>query len=278
MRVVVEETDGAGDDATAAEEAEAGVGVVAPVVVVDVDERDQAVLIFQYRRRPRLPGLRLAWEPAVDRGDARRLAEEEAQGIVVVDRVVHDLEPGRPRHPGPKVPGGADADLDSRVSRLPECALLDQLARHANAGVPPHLLVDRQLDARLAGRRDQPGGGRVVGGERLLAEEVLARRRRPLRDRHLRLRRDGDVDDLHLVIREQVVEGGGNPRDAVGRRGSFRRSHVAVVAGDDAEAAGLVGRQVGVVDDTAAADDPDPPVAADRERDRVVDLIPGRGS
>ena len=147
--------------------------------------------------------------------------------------------------------------------------------RHADAGVPPHLLVDRQLDARFAGHRDQPGGGRVVGGERLLAEEMFAGRRRSLRDRHLRLRRDGNVDDLHLVIRQQVVEGGGNPRDAVVRRGSFRRRQVAVVAGDDAEAAGLVGRQVGVVDDTATADDPDPPVAADRERDRVVDLIPG---
>jgi hypothetical protein len=47
------------------------------------------------------------------------------------------------------------------------------------------------------------------------------------------------------------------------------------VADDDAEAAGLVGRQVGVVDDTATADDPDPPVATDRERDRIVDIIPG---
>jgi hypothetical protein len=104
---------------------------------------------------------------------------------------------------------------------------------------------------------------------------VLARGRRPLRDSYLGLRRDGNVDDLHLVIREQVVEGGSDPRNTVSRRSSFRRRHVAIVAGDDAEAAGLVGRQVGVVDDTATADDPDPPVATGRERNRIVDLIPG---
>ena len=58
-------------------------------------------------------------------------------------------------------------------------------------------------------------------------------------------------------------------------RRALRRLRVLVVAGEDTESRGLVGRQMGVVDDAAAADDADAVIGSGGQWNRVVDGMAG---
>ena len=127
----------------------------------------------------------------------------------------------------------------------------------------------QQVFARLSA----PPRHRVL---RFLAEEVLAGGGRPLGDLHLIPGGDRDVGDLDCGIVQEVVEGAGDAGDAVLARRPLGRLPVAVVAGQNAQPGLLVGGQVGVVDDAAAADETDPVVVLWRQRNRVVDLVPGQ--
>jgi hypothetical protein len=143
-----------------------------------------------------------------------------------------------------------------------------------------HALVESQL---LIHREHETAGVRDVGEigrdpcrwrERFLTENMAARFQCRLHDRRLGVRGDGDVDDVHALVVQQIGEGVVNRGDAVPIRSVACARLVDVEDAEHLEAAGAVGRQVCDVDDGAGSDNGDrqSPISRYVECARVRDL------
>src|SRR6476620_10481779 len=201
--------------------------------------------------------------------DQLRIAGQKADGIDVMDRVKHDVELVGISQPGPHVPRGLDRNVDLQISQFANEATVDDLIRGGDPAGPAHLLVDRRLGTHSRRRVDDSARLYWVQRERFLAQDVLAGPYAANGEVRLRGRVDGDVDDRDLRIDQQLIDRFVDARDTVCGRGRKGSVPVQVIAADDLEALPSIGRQMRVVDDTAAADQGDA-VGSRTERGRAI--------
>ena len=155
------------------------------------------------------------------------------------------------------LPWLARSHLDRGRDELAEDVPVEQLATGADGRVPAAVLVDSQLHAGAFGRSDDGLGVVERVGHGLLQEHVLAGLQGS--DRHLTMtmRRQGDVDDLHVRVVDDVTEVARCCRDAeLVRRELCRRGRARGDA-DDVPASRPIGGQVALAHDLAGTDDAD---------------------
>src|SRR6476620_4339975 len=201
--------------------------------------------------------------------DQLRIAGQKADGIDVMDRVKHDVELVGISQPGPHVPRGLDRNVDLQISQIADEAAINDLLRRRDPAGPAHLLVDRRLVAHSRRRGDYSARLYRVECEWLLAQDVLAGADAANGEVRLRGRVDGDVDNRDLRIDQQLIDRFVDARDTVCGRGRKGSVPVQVIAADNLEDMPRIGRQMRVVDDTAAADQGDA-VGSRTERGRAI--------
>ena len=203
-----------------------------------VQLHDQTAVELEHRVRGVLGRRLVLGARLVDAGGNVRGADRE-HGAHGSEHVVQDVAPVRehvaddaaavlaavvPRRPlRLRVRPGIDpvAELAARSDDAPEEAGLDEPSQLDQPGQEELVLDDADLDTRVAGRAGQRQRGLHVGGDRLLAVDVLAGGDRGL-DRRRARRRELRVEvDLVRGVRERGVEVGGPLLEPVraGQRG-----------------------------------------------------------
>ena len=209
--------------------------------------------------------------------DRPRLAEEAADQVDVVDRVVLDLEPRRFLQEVPELPGRVHRDPRLHRVKLADGAALDQLAREQAVGREAQLVVDGGHQALgAAAVADGAGAGEVLA-HRLLEQDRGAVREL-LQGAEQGTGREGEVEDrVRGRSGDQVGDVRGDAGNSeVGREGlGLGRDQVA--DGREGEARLAVGGQVSAAGDAAGAGDADR-AGAVGERPALAGLGPvGRG-
>ena len=117
------------------------------------------------------------------------------------------------------------------------------------------LLLHRDLATELRRSVDDPLARAKVERQGLLADDILAGFERPDRDLRLEGRRDGDIDERDILVVEQVIDAGMDPRHPVASGDRIRPIQVAIDDRDDLQACLAVCGEVGDVDDRTRSDD-----------------------
>ena len=194
-------------------------------------------------------------------GDHRPAAHQVLQQVDVVEGVL-DRDPGAafavraPRIHLVIIGGAEPLHLDVHAEDLAEAPALDRLLDVAHRLAHPALDEDAELDARLAAGFDHLIGLRERHRRGLLAQHVLARRRRLQHELGVQVVRGNDVDDLDRGIGQHPVEIGidlGVGRVGLGELPGVFLTHV---ADRDHLALGGFAERVGVdAGDHAGAED-----------------------
>jgi hypothetical protein len=149
------------------------------------------------------------------RGDAdrHRVAEEEAQHVQVVDAHVQDGQPVVAAQKRLPVRNGThlDGGQHGGAQRAPR----HHLPEHAHRLVVAHILIDREQRAGRARLGGQPHRLRRVHRQRLLRQDAADMRlcQGGTDQRRLLVRREGDVENRHCRVGDEVRRRAMHPRD-----------------------------------------------------------------
>ena len=86
-------------------------------------------------------------------------------------------------------------------------------------------------------------------------------------------RGNGNVNNLHIRVREQFLKRSRHTRTAVVARRFFGSFPPLIVTGDNAQAMSAVRGEVRVIDDAAAANNANPIIMLGWQRDLVINLV-----